>query len=120
MLHIYGWLLIGIAATGTVHMAGASVLYLKPFQRKPGLFIYGTAVTTLSLLALSAGISANAPLLFILGTVPLLLLGLIQLLTLSHPAATFPLKKLLAATNSSLVALLSYILASQIASNILS
>jgi hypothetical protein len=114
MIHLYGWLLIGISFTAVIHMLGSSVLFIKAFQCDKGLLHYGVIVLILATMAFIMGINAKLQMGFLLATTILLLLGLFQVIVLGLPEYPFRYRSFLTSTNSSIVALIAFILAKQV------
>ena len=116
MLHVHGWLLIGVAFTAVIHMIGSSVLFLKSFQSEKGLTVYGGVVSVLAVLVLATAVLAARTWGWVLLTAVLTLLCLSLLITLRLPVQSWPYRRFWLASNSSIVALLAFILAKQVAS----
>lgn len=116
LLQVHGWLLIGVTLTAVIHMGGASVLFIKTFQCEKGLWIYGITASVLAALALETGILAGRGLGALLVTAVLALLAFSQLIVLQMPEHAFPHRAFFLASNSSVVSLLAFVLAKQVAS----
>ena len=114
MIHFYGWLLIAVTFTAVIHMFGSSILFIKAFQCDKGLLSYGVIVSILATMAFIAGINAKLQIGFLLATTMLILLGLFQVIALRLPEDAFKYRSFLTSTNSSIVALIAFILAKQV------
>ncbi|MFQ5399401.1 MAG: hypothetical protein ACE5E7_07360 [Anaerolineae bacterium] len=115
LLHLHGWLLIGVTFTAVIHMLGSSVLFIKVFQCENGQRIYGIIASILAALALGTGVLAQRYVGAMLATAVLLLLAASQLIVLGLPEQTFQHRRFWLATNSSIVALFAFVLAKQVA-----
>ncbi len=118
MLHVHGWLLIRVVFTAFIHMVGSSVLFLKSFQCERGLAVYGGIVSILAVLALATAVLAVRTWGWVLLTAVLTLLCLSQLIILRMPDQSWQYRKFWLASNSSIVAVLAFVLAQQVASRV--